>query len=103
MALARAQATEPVKIYELSTTDGEPAPPFSRLVYECDIRIVGREAVVLLDTKQRGLPFTFLVPAKPSTALEQAVVGLGKSGKRVVCDPEAGIVIWVTVRTVRPA
>lgn len=63
----------------------------------CDVRMIGRKAAVLLDTKKRGLPMKVLVTTTPTSLLEFAVSGLGVGGKRVVSDPETGQFAWVRV------
>ena len=69
----------------------------AKCVAVCDVRMIGRKAVVLLDTKKRGLPMKILVTTTPSSLLEFAVSGLGVGGKRVVSDPESGQFAWVRV------
>jgi hypothetical protein len=63
----------------------------------CDVRMIGRRAAVLLDTKKRGLPMKILVTSTPTSLLEFAVRGLGVGGKRVVSDPASGQFAWVRV------
>ena len=69
----------------------------AKYVAVCDVRIIGRKAVVLLDTKKRGLPMKILVTSTPNSLLEFAVRGLGVGGKRVVSDPKSGQFAWVRV------
>lgn len=69
----------------------------AKYVAICDVRMIGRKAAVLLDTKKRGLPMKVLVTTAPTSLLEFAVSGLGVGGKRVVADPESGQFAWVRV------
>lgn len=67
----------------------------------CEVRMIGRKAVVLLDTKKRGLPMKILRTSTPTSLLEFAVSGLGAGGKRVVSDPESGQFAWVRVINIK--
>lgn len=69
----------------------------ARYVAVCEVRMIGRKAVVLLDTKKRGLTMKVPVTNAPTSLLEFAVTGLGVGGKRVVSDPESGQFAWVRV------
>jgi hypothetical protein len=76
---------------------GTPPKVEAKYLAVCDVRMIGRKVVVLLDTKKRGLPMKILVTSTPSSLLEFAVRGLGVGGKRVVSDPASGQFAWVRV------
>ena len=88
--------------FVLDETLGEAAPvPGGILVYTIDVKIVGRKAKVLLDTKVRALPFKMELSQAPKTLLEFAIKGIGRKGERVVADPENGTVVFVTVLEIK--
>lgn len=81
---------------------GEPAPVLGgTLIYTLDVKIVGRKAKILLDTKARALPYKFEMTSSPKTLLEFSIIGLGRKGVRVVADPENGTVAFVKVLEIK--
>jgi hypothetical protein len=92
----------PPIFYLVDETLGEPAPQSGgRLVYTIDVRVIGRRAKVILDTKSRALPYKVEDREVPKTMLEFAVHGLGRQGKRVVSEPESGQFAWITVLNIK--
>jgi hypothetical protein len=86
----------------LDDTAGEAAPvPGGTLVYTLDVKIVGRRAKILLDTKARALTYKMEVVNPPKSLLEFAILGLGRRGERVVADPESGTVAFVKVLEIK--
>ena len=86
----------------LDEIPGEAAPTPGRiLIYTVDVKIIGRKAKVLLDTKARALPFKLELTAVPKTLLEFSVTGIGRKGERIVADPENGTVAFVKVLEIK--
>ncbi len=86
----------------LDETAGEAAPvPGGTLIYTIDVRIIGRQAKVLLDTKARALPFKLELTATPKSILEFAIKGMGRKGERIVADPDNGTVAFVKVLEIK--
>lgn len=88
--------------FVLDETLGELAPaPGGTIVYTLDVKIVGRRAKILLDTKARALPYKIEMITPAKTLLEFAVIGLGRKGERVVADPENGTVAFIKVLEIK--
>ena len=86
----------------LDETAGEAAPiPGGTIIYTIDVKIVGRKAKILLDTRARALPFKMELTTNPKSLLEFAIKGIGRKGERVVADPENGTVAFVTVLEIK--
>ncbi len=86
----------------LDETQGEPAPVIGgTLIYTLDVKIIGRKAKVLLDTKARALPFKMELVSPPNSILEFAITGIGRKGQRVVADPENGTVAFIKVLEIK--
>ncbi len=71
------------------------------LIYTIDVKIVGRKAKILLDTKARAMPYKMELSTPPKNLLEFAIFGLGRKGERVVADPENGTVAFVKVLEIK--
>jgi len=88
--------------FVLDETPGEAAPPVTgTTVYTIDVKIIGRKAKVILDTKARALPYKLELTAAPKNLLEFAIKGLGRKGERIVADPESGTVAFVKVLDIK--
>lgn len=88
--------------FVLDEIPGEPAPPLTgTVVYTLDVKIIGRKAKVILDTKARALPYKVELVDVPKNLLEFAIKGIGRKGERVVAEPEAGTVAFVKVLEVK--
>ena len=88
--------------FVLDETPGEAAPASGgTIVYTVDVKIIGRRAKVLLDTKARALPFKLELSATPKTLLEFAIKGIGRKAERIVADPESGTVAFVKVLEIK--
>ncbi|MBS1702432.1 MAG: hypothetical protein JST12_12275 [Armatimonadetes bacterium] len=87
----------------LDETPGEATPAQSggTLVYTVDVKIIGRKAKVILDTKARALPYMLEETDKPTNLLEFAIKGLGRKGERIVAEPESGTVAFVKVLEIK--
>jgi hypothetical protein len=101
LAIALVSQTLPV-FYTIDEVPGD-APPVvgGRLIYTLDVRMIGRRAQVILDTKARALPYKVEDKEVPKSLLEYSVHGLGRQAKRVVSDPESGYFAWVTVLNIK--
>jgi len=88
--------------FVLDETPGEAAPTFTgTVVYTLDVKIIGRKAKVILDTKARALPYKVELVDVPRNLLEFAVKGIGRKGERIVAEPESGTVAFVKVLEVK--
>ena len=88
--------------FVLDETPGEAAPAKGgTIVYTIDVKIVGRKAKVILDTKARALPYKLELSDTPKNILEFAISGIGRKGERVVADPENGTVAFVKVLDIK--
>lgn len=100
--IAAIAVQNPPSYYLVSETAGAPLPNApGRYVAICEARVIGREAVVLLDTVKRGLKMKIEQTASPQSILDFAVAGLGEGGSRAVSEPESGYFAWVTVKSIR--
>ena len=88
--------------FVLDDSPGE-APPVATItvIYTIDVKIVGRKAKIILDTKARALPFMLELNQSPKSLLEFAIKGIGRKGERIVADPENGTVAFVTVLDIK--
>jgi hypothetical protein len=88
--------------FVLDETPGEAAPALGgTVIYTIDVKIVGRKAKILLDTRARALPFMMELNPNPKSLLDFAIRGIGRKGERVVADPESGTVAFVTVLDIK--
>lgn len=87
--------------FVLDETPGEAAPTSGRLVYTIDVRMIGRKAKVILDTKARALPYKLEQTSTPKTLLEFSILGIGRKGERIVADPDSGTVAFVKVLEIK--
>ena len=88
--------------FVLDETPGEAPPiPGGTIIYTIDVKIIGRKAKVLLDTRARALPFKLELSLAPKSLVEFAIKGIGRKGERIVADPESGTVAFVTVLEIK--
>lgn len=88
--------------FVLDETPGEAPPPATgTVVYTLDVKIIGRKAKVILDTKARALPYKVELVDQPKSLLEFAIKGIGRKGERIVAEPEAGTVAFIKVLEVK--
>jgi len=67
------------------------------LLSECEIRLIGRSGLVVLDTESRGMTYWVESQYPPTSLIDLAIAGLGAGGSRVMSQPDTGLFIWVTV------
>jgi hypothetical protein len=88
--------------FVLEETAGEQAPVLGgTLIYTLELKIIGRKAKVLLDTKARALPYKMELVTPPKSMMEHAIFGLGRKATRVISDPEIGTVAYVKVLEIK--
>lgn len=90
------------QFFVLDETPGEAVPVAGgTLVYTIDVKMIGRKAKVILDTKARALPFMLESVDSPKSLLEFAIKGIGRKGERIVAEPETGTVAFVKVLEIK--
>jgi hypothetical protein len=83
--------TEKLGAASLAPTSGRP------VLSECEVRLIGRGGLVILDTESRGLTYWVESNSPATSLIELALIGLGPGGTRVVSQPDTGLFLWVSV------